>query len=309
MPQSNITFSTQEKKWLCGHHISRETDGKGALIYPMGAERFLSSKLFGNRKWQDSYDIRADIEGKDVLVIPGYGNSSFLFANAGAKSVTVYDKDPVTIAWMKAFKKYYHYRGDKRQRKDFPSIGELLGALTCWHPPYGILPTGKLRQILLRLFNPQALRRSYIFYMLLLVRQAIEKEPKEDFELDREIQLHTGELWQLLEEQKNKFFDTAFVPYLLGVENGIEKKQGIVDFVEKLIEIVPDGHILITPSRSTKEFRITGKRYFATTDYNTLGAIPELKKYVIKEDTRWFETQGLAILGTTSLRASDALLN
>lgn len=297
MPQLKITFSTQEKKWLCDHHTTRETDGKAALIYPMGAERFLSSKLFGNRKWQDSYDIRADIEGKDVLVIPGYGNSSFLFANAEAKSVTVYDKDPVTIAWMKAFKKYYHYRGDKKQKKDSPSIGELLDALTHWHPPSGILPAGKLRQILLRLFNPQALRRSYIFYMLLLVRQAIEKEPEEDFELNKDIQFYTGELQQLLEEQGNILFDTAFVPYLLGVENGIEETQGIVDFVERLIKIIPNGHILVTPSRSTKEFHITGKRYFVTTGYDSLSAIPELQKYVIKEDSRWFETQGLAILG------------
>ena len=300
MPQPKITFSAQEKKWLCDHHITRETDGKAALIYPMGAERFLSSKLFGNRKWQDSYDIRADIEGKDVLVIPGYGNSSFLFAGAQAKSVTVYDKDPVTIAWMRAFKKYYHYRGDKDKRKDFPSIGELLGALTCWHPPAGILPTKKFRQILLRLFNPQALRRSYVFYILLLVRQAIEKEPKEDFELDKDIMFYTGELPQLLVEQKNKNFDTAFIPYLLGVENGIKEKQDIVSFVEKLIKIVPRGHILITPSRSAKEFSITGKRYFVTTGYQNIGAIPELKKYVISEDSRWFETQGLAVLGTNN---------
>jgi hypothetical protein len=300
MSQSKITFSTQEKKWLCDHHITRETDGKAALIYPMGAERFLSSKLFGNRKWQDSYDIRADIENKNVLVIPGYGNSSFLFAEAEAKSVIVYDKDPVTIAWMRAFKKNYHYRGDKRQRKGFPSIGELLSALTSEYPPYTILPTKKLRQILLRLFNPQALRRSYIFYIFLLVRQAIEKEPEEDFELNKNIQFYTGELQQLLEEQKDKSFDTVFVPYLLGVENGIEKKKGIVDFLEKLIEIVPSGHILITPSRSAKEFRITGKRYFSTAGYDSIGAIPELQKYVIKEDSRWFETQGLAILGANN---------
>ncbi len=300
MPQSTITFSDQEKKWLYDHHITRETDEQPALIYPMGAERFLSSKLFGNRKWQDSYDIRADIEGKDVLVIPGYGNSSFLFAAAEAKSVTVYDKDPVTIAWMKAFKKYYYYCGDKRQKKGFPSIGELLTALTYWYPPAGILPTKKFRQAFLRLFNPQALRRSYIFYILLLIRQAIEKEPKEDFELDKDIQFYIGELQQLLEDQKNKFFDTVFVPYLLGVENGIEEKQGIVDFVEKLIKIVPSGRMLITPSRSAKEFRITGKRYFVTTGYDSIGAIPELQKYVIKEDSHWFETQGLAILGANN---------
>ncbi|MCD6044985.1 MAG: transporter permease [Gammaproteobacteria bacterium] len=297
MLHTRVVFTEQEKKWLLEHHIARETDNKAALIYPMGAERFLSSVLFGNRKWQNNYDIRADIEDKDVLVIPGYGNSSFLFAAAGAKSVTVYDKDPVTITWMRAFKKYYHYRGNKGKRKGFPSIGELLDALTCGYPPVGILPTGKLRQLLLRLFNPQALRRSYIFYMLLLVRQAVEKDIKDDFDLNKDIQFYVGGLQQLLVEQKNKCFDTAFVPYLLGVENGIEEKQAIVDFVKKLVKIVPNGHLLITPSRSTKEFRVVGKRYFVTTGYDSIQAIPELQPYVIKENRHWFETQGLMILG------------
>ncbi len=296
MQQSKITFNDQEKKWLREQRIARETDGEAALIYPMGAERFLSSKLFGNRKWQEHYDIRAIIEGKDVLVIPGHGNSSFLFAEAGAKSVIVYDKDLLTIAWMKAFKKYYHYRGKHNQKK-IPSIGELLNALTCQYPPYGILPTKKLRQILLRLFNPQALRRSYIFSMLLLVRQAIENDPQEDFELDKNIQFYCGDIQKLLAEQKNMVFDTVFVPYLLGVENGIEEKQDIIHFIEQLIKVVPRGHILITPSRSTKEFRITGKRFFVTTGYASIQAIPELQKYVVKEDPHWFETQGLVILG------------
>jgi hypothetical protein len=299
MPLSKITFTDQEKKWLCEQRIARETDGEAALIYPMGAERFLSSRLFGNRKWQDSYDIRAVIEGKDVLVIPGYGNNGFLFAEAGAKSVTVYDKDPLTIAWMKAFKKYYHYRGKHNQKK-FPSIGELLNALTYWHPPYGVLPTKKLKQVLLRLFNPQGLRRSYIFCMLLLVRQAIENDTKEDFELDKNICFYCGDIQQLLTAHKNVFFDTAFVPYLLGVENGIEAKQDIIDFIEQLIQVVPHGHILITPSRNTKEFRITGKRFFVTTGYASIQAIPELQKYVVKEDPHWFETQGLVILGANN---------
>lgn len=296
MPSSTIIFTDQEKKWLCEQCITRQTDEQEALLYPMGAEIFLASKLFGNRKWQDHYDIRAIIENKDVLVIPGHGNNGFLFAEAGAKSVTVYDKDPLTIAWMKAFKKYYHYRGKLNQKK-FPSIGELLHALTCQYPSYGILPTKKLRQLLLRLFNPKALRRSYVFCMLLLVRQAIENDLKENFEFDKNINFYCGDIKQLLREQPNWIFDTAFVPYLLGVENGIETKQDMIDFIEQLIQIVPQGHIAITPSRNTKEFHITGKRFFTTSGYASIQAIPELQKYIIKEDPHWFESQGLVILG------------
>lgn len=99
-----ISLSAQEIKWLSEQRVTRLTDNKEVQIYPMGAERYLSSRLSGHRNKQ--YDLRPDIENKDVLVIPGYGNSSFLLANAGAKSITVYDKDPVTITWMKAFKNF-----------------------------------------------------------------------------------------------------------------------------------------------------------------------------------------------------------
>ena len=108
MPNIKTILTKREIEWILELRITRVTDEKEVLIYPMGAERYLSTVLFGNKI--NRYNIRNDIEGKNVLVIPGYGNSGFLFTEAGAKSVTVYDKDPVTIAWMKAFKKFYHYR-------------------------------------------------------------------------------------------------------------------------------------------------------------------------------------------------------
>ena len=108
MSVNETILSNKDKKWILERRVTRLYDHKEVQIYPMGAERHLSSVLFENKKGR--YHVRTDIEGKNVLVIPGYGNSSFLFAQAGATSVTVYDKDPVTIAWIKAFKKYYHYR-------------------------------------------------------------------------------------------------------------------------------------------------------------------------------------------------------
>ena len=127
-------LSKQEKKWLFERRVTRTTDGKEVQIYPMGAERYLWLVLSG--KQNNHYPIQHEILEKDVLIIPGHGNTAFLFALAGAKSVTVYDKDPITIAWMKAFKKYYHYR-----QEAYPSIGEILTALTSWYPPYFKLAT------------------------------------------------------------------------------------------------------------------------------------------------------------------------
>src|SRR5580704_523236 len=105
---SNDTIlSQQEKKWILERRITRLSDNKEVQIYPMGAERYLSSVLFNLKNAVESatsgyctdslrdcddstaffrfknqkndYAISTDIEGKDVLVIPGYGNSGFLF--------------------------------------------------------------------------------------------------------------------------------------------------------------------------------------------------------------------------------------
>lgn len=289
-------LTAQEKKWIIEQRITRLTDQKEVLIYPMGAEKYLSSVLLGNKKRR--YNIRADIEGKHVLVIPGYGNSAFLFAQAGAKSVTVYDKDPVTIAWVKSFKKYFHYRGSETaDRKVYPSIGELLTALTRWYPPLLTLPKGILTNSICWAINPNALRRTYIYYMLTLVRSAILSKPQGHFELDKNIRFYTGEVNQLITRQKNTVFDTAFVPYLLGVRNGIEHEKDIVQFIKQLIKLNPLSSVLVTPAQNTKEFYVTGQRYFVTTAYPSIQSIPDLMPYVINEDKRWFKTQGLAVFG------------
>lgn len=215
-------LSKQEKNWILDRRVTRLSDNKEVQIYPMGAERYLSSALFEQNKSQ--YALRADIEGKHILLIPGYGNSCFLFAQAGAKSITVYDKDPVTIAWIKAFKKYFHYR-EHFDSKSYPSVGELLTALTRWYPPLITLPSGKFINTLFWAIHPNSLRRVYIHYMVSLVREAIQAKQQDDFELDKNIEFHAGTLNKLLMSKEKQVFDTAFVPYLLGVKNGIEKEK------------------------------------------------------------------------------------
>lgn len=296
MSDQDTILSKQEIKWITERRITRLSDNKEVQIYPMGAERYLSCVLFGNK--ENRYNLKADIEGKAVLVIPGYGNSGFLFAQAGAKSVTVYDKDPVTIAWIKAFKKYYHYR-EYKGSKSYPSIGELLTALTRWYPPLIGLPSGKFSNALFWALHPNSLRRIYIHYLLKLVEQAIKSKTKNNFELDKNIQFHVGTINKLMMEKPKPQFDTAFVPYLLGVRNGIEKEKEIVEFMEQLLELIPKGHILINPSRNTKEFYFSGKRYFETTSYGTIQSIPNLHPYIIHEDKNWFRTQGLAVFGSS----------
>ncbi len=294
MPAHETILSKQEKKWISERRATRLTDNKEVQIYPMGAEKYLSSVLFKNKK--NRYNIKSEIEGKDVLIIPGHGNSGFLFAHAGAKKVTIYDKDPVTIAWIKAFKKYYHYREQGTEKDNrYPSIGEILTALTRWYPPRLTLPFGQYRHILFWAVHPNALRQVYIHYMVSLVQQAINAKLQDNFELEKNIHFHTGTVTTILANKNNPRFDTLFVPYLLGVKNGIEQEKDIIGFITQLLQLAPSGHLLITPSKGTKQFYIMGKRYFLTTQHSTIQAVPDLRAYFLKEDKYWFHTQGLTV--------------
>ena len=292
MPTPRTRLNQQESAWIREHRFTRLTDNKEVQIYPMGAERYLSSVLFDNKKKDDA--LQQHIEDKHLLVIPGHGNSAFLFAKAKAKSVTVYDNDPVTIAWVKAFKKYYHYR----EAALYPSVDELLNALTQWYPPLLTLPFQRHQNRLRWALNPNGLRRVYIHYLVGLVRQAVLSNTKEDFELNQNIQFHTGTINNLMTQQEPRRFDTAFIPYLLGVKNGIEQEKDIVDFIRQLTTQVPSGSLLITPSQNKKEFHLVGKRYFVTTEHPCIHTIPEIALYAIKEDLRWFHAQGLVVLAT-----------
>lgn len=284
----NTILSIKEIQWLKERRITRLTDNQEVLIYPMGAERYLSLVLAGKK--QGRYPIHADIEGKDVLVIPGYGNTAFIFAHALAKSVTVFDKDPVTIAWVKAFKKYYHFR----EAKQYPSIGELLSALTNWYPPCLSLPSRLGKHWLLWALNPKALRRTYIFYLLTLVNKALELTSQENYELDKPIAFHVGELATVLSTQMQ--FDTAYVPYLLGVKNGIEQQQAIIDFIKKLLTCVPTGQVIINPTQSKREFHVFGKRYITS----SICDVNALQHHIKTEDKNWFKTQGLAVFSNNT---------
>lgn len=291
-----IVLSAQEKQWILDQRVTRLTDNQEVLIYPMGAERYLSSALQGH--YPQRYPIIDDIKGKDLLVVPGYGISGFLFAQAGAKSVAAYDKDPVTIAYLKAIKKYYHYRQINKQGYSYPSVGDLLNSLTRWYPPLLKLPQGMFINTVHFLLFPKSLRVTYLQYLLSLLREAIQLNADNQFELEYDIKFHAQEI----NAASGLKFDTAFVPYLLGVTNGIEQSTKIISFIKELLILVPQGHIIVSPSRSTKEFYVLGKSYFSTSGFARLTDIQALKDYCIDEDLDWFKTQGLVVFGNkTSL--------
>lgn len=164
-------------------------------------------------------------------------------------------------------------------------------------PPLLTLPSGKY--FVLRLINPKVLRRIYILHLFALVQQALKLKIANEFELDKNIIFYCGEIKDIIREHRLVSFDTAFVPYLLGVENGIETRKDIVAFMMQLMQLLlPAGRLIVIPANSQKEFRFAGKRYFATTGYNSVQTIPELQSYLLTADPHWFDTQGLAVFGS-----------
>lgn len=295
MSTQNTYLSDQEITWLLERRIHRLSDNKEVQIYPMGAERYLASILSNHT--HAAYPIKQDIEGKQVLLIPGYGNSAFLFAEAGAASVSVYDKDPVTLAWNKAFKRFYHFKGCSDSHQSYPSIGALLNALTRWYPPLITLPLKKNINKLHWIISPNTLRKTYLYYMITLIQKALKENVQHHYELNKDISFHTGTVDDMICNSK-KPFDTAFVPYLLGVKNGIESEYDIVDFIKKILPLMPQGHLIISPSQHIKEYKIAGKSYFNTGGHARIADIPNIKPYLIKEDPFWFRAQGLVVLSS-----------
>ncbi len=305
-----ICLSEQEKKWLTSKRYKRLTDGQPILISPMGSERFLYSVLCGADQkisllnkfvysWlfglnKKRFNLKSYIIDKNVLVIPGYANNSFILAHSDAKSVTVFDKDPITIAWLKAIKKYYNYsQSFNSSATSYPSIGDILNALTAWYPPLIKLPKGNLLNLLLFFIYPNELRHRYLNYMVQLIADALQKNISDGFELDKKISFFVGDDSRLNDININSDIDTVYIPYLLGVENGISNKKNIINFIESIFAKFPNCNIFITPSRGIKQFSLVGHKYLVADNIKSLKDIDELKKYFIGEDNQWLRTQGL----------------
>ncbi|OGV28318.1 MAG: hypothetical protein A3F18_03205 [Legionellales bacterium RIFCSPHIGHO2_12_FULL_37_14] len=290
MPNQPLT--EEEINWIQQGRLTRLTDNEPALIAPMGAERYLALQLFEDHAKR--FALRKTIAGKNLVIVPGYANNAFLFAQAGAKSVTVYDKDPVTIAFIKAIKNYYYFQEAKK-----PNIGELVSALTDWYPPLLAAPKSKINNLPSLLFYPIGLRKKYFIYLLSLLKKAVLTKSPSQYMLNQDITCFKGEALKLLKANIN--CDVLYIPYLLGVKHGIEAEGEIVKFITKFLHLNPKSQIIITPIKKAKEFGLVGKRYFNALPYNSLSQIPALKSYLQYEDNAWFGSQGLCVLGNDIL--------
>ena len=198
------------------------------------------------------------------MVIPGHANNGFLLAEAEAESVVVYDKDPKTIAWIKAIKKYYNYR-----------VGR----------------SGSLGNLFIHGFSSSAYFGAY-WKLMDAIRDAVRSDPQ-GLEWDKNIQFYVGDIDRAVQEQAGQAFDVVFTPFLLGVENGIGSDKEIAAFVERLRLIAPRGHLLVTPSRRIADG--SGEIYFKFSENAFIGNIPGLVRYFAGENKQGAWGHGLAV--------------
>lgn len=118
------------------------------------------------------------------------------------------------------------------------------------------------------------------------------KKISDRYELDKDIQFFVGDDIKLQENSINKNFDTIYIPYLLGIENGVSEKRSIINFIEAMFKVSPNSNVFVTPSRSIKQFNLVGHKYLLTNNSESLVDITGLEKYFHTEDKQWMRTQG-----------------
>ncbi len=221
---------TEEEIQLLKEEPRDRIDGGEVLLLPRGAELELRKRLEGGYPNLPEFDL--GIKNKDVLVVPGYSMNGFLLAEYGnTKSVTVYDLDPSTIAWLKAIKKYWNYKGSNSS----DTVGEIF--------MYPSLETD----------NEMLIKAMYAS-----MRQMIRKALSEDFptrekgayEWDKNIAFEVADILDLDSQiGKRSSFDFVFIPWLFGQSRGIPvTPTDVFAVLEELKKISKNNaRVMITP--------------------------------------------------------------
>ncbi len=220
------TLSAQERHEVISNKQLRK-DGEPVLFFPNGMEKVFISAL---RRSQ----FPVAVKDKDILVVPGFGMYGFALALFHAKSIVVVEKDPTTIAWLKAVRRYFGYRretsrvtvGEIAISDDETSLKEKL-------------PPGESRQQALFKSLEEAIKGNAP------MSEAFQKAP---------IYFQVSDIENLSSQAQHQGrYDTVIVPMLLGVEHGVESSHEAFQIVRNLLSVLkPGGKIMILPVRNPK---------------------------------------------------------
>lgn len=232
-------------------------DGGVVLFNSFGLEHELA--MFFTGRYPGMNELAEEIsdkyiKGKRVLVVPGYGINPFLFKLIGAKEVVGVDADPVTVEWQNAMQKYFYsdeLGRDFMAGAGYPNCDALIRLAY-----KGIVESNFTSQIASRIrFN-------------VLCEQP--SEPIEGVEIKQGILGEkSGIDAQSTEEiftKAEKNFDFIYVPYLLGIKNGVKTEKGVTEALNELYELGHDGSIVMIAPFSGSDPDII--RLFGTTSYD-----------------------------------------
>ena len=255
-PQSSATSvsDTLRATLLTGKSLIR-TDGGEVLISPSGAERQISEFFRLDNLSKTANDIAKIllencIKNKKVLVVPGYSTNPFLFRLLEAKEVVAADADPVSIECQKLIRDYFYH----------DSIGEILMS-QAWYPTID-----SCFEVFKKLQLPKGDggRKQREEDILSRLRKIIiDSPPLNPLNNIDFICASLGTKHKEVDSISKFFptgceFDFIYVPYLLGIQKGIEDKESIKKAFEELWLLAKnDARIMITPFSNSADDHIS----------------------------------------------------
>lgn len=233
-------LTSEEIAIIKNGNLQRGNGGR-VILLGFGHEKYLS--LFFRREHiYDRSCYRSElspellnnyIKGKRVLVVSGYGPNAFLFKMLGAKEVVGVDADPISIAWLKAIAKYFHN----------DNIGNIILSTAEY-------PNSTASSEISRIYKD--LEESIVLATQQKVRTGSAGDPIEGVSFTRAflgVPEDNKECPSIRAALAGKGeFDFIYVPYLLGIENGISDRAAIVKaFMDFWSLAKPGARIMITP--------------------------------------------------------------
>lgn len=188
------------------------------------------------------------IKGKRVLVVPAYSTNPYILKAVGAREVVGLDADEATVEWQRAIQQYF---GQDEIGQDYLALANYPDNKA----------SHRLDEKYKKYLEPHHginFEKGFRDKIQTVISQ---NKPTSPLQGVRFIQAGLGvskgskipDVLSVIPEAKRNF-DFLFVPYLLGVKNGIESEQEVRKTLDELWELGHDGSaVMITPFSNTEE--------------------------------------------------------
>jgi len=289
------SLSAQERAYVVNFNLKRATDNNTVLLHTDPDVMEFTEMIMRSEKGWGHAELRDILEnhikGKRVLIVPAYQNLAFLFALLGAKQICAVDLDPVTIAWLKAIRNNFYHDNLGEAYMNLSAFPDYDAEVSAVHRIKGLIRRNglvgalneqtffqaALANIVLADPVPQPLANVAFYQASLGPKQGAERV--------------TTALSGL------EGFDLIFVPWILGIKNGITDPVAIQEAYEDIYALAkPGAKVMITPFSFDSSG--SGKHFESSAGIvNKLKALlPQSKFHIVNENILYNKAWYLAIL-------------